>query len=794
MAKSLIVVESPAKARTIQRYVGRGFKVMASVGHIKDLPPSRMGVDVEQGFEPEYVVVKGKAKIIREIKKAAKGVKAVYLAPDPDREGEAIAWHIAGEVAGPDKVIHRALFNDLSRETVLESLANPARLDDRKVEAQIARRVLDRLVGYEISPMLWKKVRRGLSAGRVQSVAVRLVCERQRGIEAFTPQEYWSITARLAGAEPPPFDVKLVRIQGVKAQISNGEEARRIEAEVRGIPFQVRSIQVKEASRRPPAPFNTSKLQQEAHRRLRFSAKKTMAVAQQLYEGVDLGDEGAVGLITYMRTDSVRVADHALQAVRSYIRERFGTEFLPARPHVYKSRKGAQEAHEAIRPTAANRAPELIQRQVSQDQYLLYRLIWERFVASQMRPALYDRTVVDVEAGLYLFRGTGAVMTFAGFTTLYGQVVDGEEGEEEGRFPRLAQGEILKLLGLDPAQHFTQPPPPYTEATLVKELEEKGIGRPSTYAAILSNIQERGYVRVEKGAFRPTELGLLVTDLLVQSFSSILDVHFTAEMEEKLDLIEEGRLDRLGVLEEFYRSFREDYQRAETGMGDLKREGLPTEIRCEQCGEGMVIKVGKKGPFLSCSAYPECKHSQPYVRDSEGQPVASQQEARDETCPKCNAPMVIRDGRFGRFLACSQYPDCRSTMPLPTGGPAAEAVGEPPPCPTCGTAMVMRNGRFGPFFACPQYPKCRGTSSMKLGVQCPEKGCEGQIVEKRSRKGKLFYGCDRYPDCRFALWDRPVSKPCPACDAPFLVERTRRYGRSLACIKEGCDYTESLES
>lgn len=794
MSKSLILVESPTKARTIQRYVGKDYKVLASVGHIKDLPKSRLGVDVEHGFEPRYEVIRGKSKVIREIKKAARGVKTVFLALDPDREGEAIASHLAEEVEGSGRVIHRALFNEVSKEAVLHALSHPTELDRRKVEAQLARRVLDRLVGYEISPMLWKKVRRGLSAGRVQSVAVRLVCERQREIEAFQPEEYWSITAQLESSEPPPFEVKLIQFQGGKVKLHNEAQARHVEQEVRGYPFRVRSVKVKEARRNPPPPFTTSKLQQEAHRRLRFSGKKTMALAQQLYEGIELGEEGAVGLITYMRTDSVRVADHALQSVRSYIRDRFGNVYLPARPHLYRSRKGAQEAHEAIRPTSVARHPEEIRKHVSEDQYSLYRLIWDRFVASQMTPALYERTSVDVDAGPYLFRGTGAVMTFPGFTTVYGQVVDGETAEEGGRFPKLQPGQDLKLLELKPQQHFTQPPPPFTEASLVKELEERGIGRPSTYAAILSNIQERGYVRVERGVFRPTELGLLVTDLLVQSFPAILDVSFTAGMEEKLDLIEDGEIDRLQVLEGFYKSFREDCARAETGMADLKREGLPTEFLCERCGANMVIKVGKKGPFLSCSAYPECAYSRPYLRNSGAIGKPESQHERSETCPNCGSPMVLKEGRFGPFLACSHYPNCKTRVSLTRGAGAQVSEEEAPRCPQCGSEMVLRTGRFGRFYGCLRYPECRGSAPQKVRVGCPEQGCDGQIVEKRSRKGKTFYGCTNYPRCRFALWDRPTPKPCPSCGAPFMVERNRASGPTLACYKKECGYTEPSEA
>jgi DNA topoisomerase-1 len=793
MVQSLIVVESPTKARTLQKFLGKGYQVLASIGHIKDLPKSKLGVDVESEFKPEYELIKGKGKIVQQIKKAAKVVDEIFLAPDPDREGEAIAWHISEEVHTPGKKIYRALFNDLSKETVQQSLENPKTLDRRKVEAQIARRTLDRLVGYEISPMLWKKVQRGLSAGRVQSVAVRLICERQNQIEAFRSREYWNICAMLEGDLPPPFQVKLLEADKKKVEIPDEEKARRIVRELETLPFRVVSLEKKETSRRPPAPFTTSMLQQEAYRRLRFSAKKTMVLAQQLYEGVELGSEGPSGLITYMRTDSVKVADRALKAVRCFIEKRFGRDLMPAKPNLFKSRKGAQEAHEAIRPIDVDRHPDQIRPFLSEDQFLLYRLIWDRFVASQMKPARYDRTVVEVEAGPYLFRGVGTVMIFPGFTAVYGKVVDGEGEEEGATFPALREGEELKVLELSPEQHFTQPPPAFTEATLVRELEEKGIGRPSTYASILSNIQERGYVRKSKGLFRPTELGKLVTDLLVANFSSILDVRFTAEMEEKLDSIETGRLDRLQVLRGFYESFRQDYSRAETNMQDLKHEGLPTEITCDRCGKEMVIKVGKKGPFLSCSAYPDCKNSQPYVRDSEGQiKTPTEEETREEICPKCGAPMVVKEGRFGQFLACKQYPACRSTMPMPGRKEGALVPESSPPCPECGSNMVLRSGRFGRFFACSRYPQCKGTAAVTIGLDCPRDGCNGKIVEKRSRKGRVFYGCTRFPECRFALWDRPVSKPCPSCGSSFLVEKHRKASSSLACINKGCRFSEPL--
>ena len=795
-ANGLIIVESPTKAKTIQRYVGRKYKVVASVGHIKDLPKNRLGVDVEHGFAPEYETIRGKGKVIQEIKKAAKDVKEIFLAPDPDREGEAIAWHIASEIEGGDKTIHRAMFNDLSKETVLKSLSRPQQLDLRKVEAQVARRVLDRLVGYEISPILWKKVRRGLSAGRVQSVAVRLICARQREIDAFVSEEYWTIAANLEGEEPPAFDVKLMKHEGDKVKIPNEDESKRIVAELEKLPFRVSSIQVKETRRKPLPPFITSKLQQDAYRRLRFSAKKTMVIAQQLYEGVEVGDEGSVGLITYMRTDSVKIADTALKAVREYIGEKFGKEYLPQKPHTYRSRKGAQEAHEAIRPTSVERHPENIRSFVSNDQYRLYKLIWERFTASQMEPARYDRTTVNIEAGAYLLRGTGAVMTFPGFTVIYEKTGGDDLDSDTPQFPKLQAGQVLKLLGIQPDQHFTQPPPPFTEATLVRELEEKGIGRPSTYATILSNIQDRGYVEVERGVFKPTELGLLVTDLLVKSFPGVLDIQFTAGMEENLDSIEAGRTERLQVMEGFYSSFRKEYEQAETTMDDLKRGGMPTGIECEQCGAEMVIKVGRTGPFLSCSSYPDCKFSRPYERNAQGQivKVTHTEETVDQKCPKCGSEMVIKEGRFGRFLACSQYPDCKTTLPLnkqpEDNTPPPENA---PDCPICKSKMVIRTGRFGRFWACADYPTCKGTAPVSLGVPCPEEGCDGELAEKRSRKGRVFYGCTRYPDCKFAMWNRPVAKACPQCGKPFMIERNRKTGRVLACADKECGYSEPVE-
>lgn len=738
--KSLVVVESPAKAKTINKFLGKGFVVKASVGHVKDLPRKELGVDIEKNFRPKYVTIQGKGKILLEIKKAAKEAEAVYLGQDPDREGEAIAWHIAEELNGNKNKIFRVLFNEITQKAVLESIKNPGRIDQNKVEAQQARRIMDRLVGYLISPILWKKVKRGLSAGRVQSVAVRLVVDREREIKAFVPQEYWSLTAHLQGKKPPPFLARLREEDGKKVELKNKEEADRVLKALEGETFTVKALERKEKKRYPVPPFTTSTLQQEAVRKLRFPAKKTMLIAQQLYEGLDIGPEGTLGLITYMRTDSVRVAKEAQEEAKKYINKKFGEDYIPPKPPVYKSRRGAQEAHEAIRPTSVMREPEKIKDFLTKDQLNLYRLIWNRFVASQMNPAILDQTSVDIKAGKFTFRATGATLKFPGFTVLYTEGVDEDIKEDERPIPDLKIGEALDLIKLEPKQHFTQPPPRYTEATLVKELEEKGIGRPSTYAVILSTIQERDYVKKVDGKFHPTELGLLVNDLLVENFPDLLDLQFTARMEEELDRIEEGRLRWLHVLRDFYGSFQTDLEKAQKGMKDVKAKGIPTatDIFCEKCGKKMVIKWGRNGKFLACSGFPACKNTMP-LKDEEGGPVT---QVSEEKCERCGSPMVVKTSRYGKFLACSRYPECKTTKPLSTG------------------------------------------------VRCPEKGCIGTIIERRTKRGKIFYSCSQYPRCKFAVWDRPVSRKCPQCGTAFLVERKEK----ILCIKKGCGYKEEKES
>lgn len=744
MSKSLLIVESPTKAKTLQKYIGKNFTVKASVGHIKDLPENSLGVDIKDNFQPEYKVIKGKAKIIQELKKAAKEATDIYLGPDPDREGEAIAWHIQDELKSTGKTFHRVLFNEFTPKAIAGALAAPVALDIHKFESQQARRILDRLVGYQISPLLWKKVQKGLSAGRVQSVAVRIICEREREIQAFVSEEYWSITAGLEGKEPPSFEARLVTLDQKKIKINDQAQAENILKDLEGQAYRVTKVERKEKKRHPNPPFITSTLQQEAYRKLRFPAKKTMRLAQQLYEGIDLGEEGPVGLITYMRTDSTRLSAEAVTAVREAIKQTFGPEYLPARPNVYKSRKSAQEAHEAIRPADLSLAPEKVKGFLSKDHFLLYDLIWKRFTASQMSSAVMDQTIVDIETGSYGFRATGSIMKFRGFMALYveGQDENGEVGEVT--LPKLAAGEALKLLSLTPKQHFTQPPPRFTEATLIKTLEESGIGRPSTYATILSHIQVRKYASLEKGYFRPTELGFLVTDLLVNHFPDILNVKFTAQMEDELDKIEEARANWADTLHHFYGPFKERLDQAEDNMVSLKGQGLPTDVTCDKCGNPMVIKTGKSGPFLACSNYPTCRNTKDFNRDRNGKiEIQKDEEKSYGTCEKCGRPMVQKRGRFGAFLACSGYPDCRNTRPLGTG------------------------------------------------ITCPEPGCGGEIIQKRTKKGRVFYGCSKYPKCQFATWEQPVAEECPRCKAPFLLLKTDKNGtKQIRCPQKECDYKE----
>jgi DNA topoisomerase-1 len=760
MAKNLVIVESPAKAKTLQKYLGRNYQVKASVGHVVDLPKSKLGVDIEKDFEPEYHVIHGKTKILSELKKAAKDKEHVYLAPDPDREGEAIAWHIAQKL-GRKRNVHRVLFNEITKRAVQEAIKNPKELDQNLFEAQQTRRIMDRLVGYQISPLLWKKVRRGLSAGRVQSVAVRIICEREREIRAFKPVEYWSITAKLEGENPPPFSARLARIgdqrlDPEKFRVENEAAATALVDRLRDAEWLVRKVERKERRRNPTPPFITSRLQQEASRKLGYAPSRTMRIAQRLYEGIELGPQGAVGLITYMRTDSTRISPEATQQARAFVEQRFGKEYLPAKPPFYPSKKGAQDAHEAIRPTSLDNPPDQVAAYLSKEELGLYTLIWNRFVASQMVPAVFDQTTVDIAAADTTFRASGQIMKFDGFMRVYLEGRDEERSEEEQedeaerKLPELREGERLRLHELLPEQHFTQPPPRFSQASLIRELEEKGIGRPSTYASIMGTILNKEYVVEDKSRrLRPTELGFLVTELLVDAFPDILNVEFTAGMEDVLDKIEDGEEKYLAAIRSFYAPFARDLEHAEERMRDVKREGQPTDIACGKCGANMVIKWGRGGEFLACPKYPECKFTKNFTRTAEGAIEVVEDEVIDEKCETCGRPMQVRFSRYGKFLGCTGYPECKGVRSLVK------------PVPT--------------------------------GVKCPDCG-EGEIMEKRSRGGKIFYSCGRYPQCKFATWERPVPEPCPECAAPFVVEKTtKRYGTVRRCLSEGCKYKETVD-
>ena len=761
MAKNLVIVESPAKARTLEKYLGKDFQVKASLGHIMDLPKSKLGVDIEHDFEPEYTIVRGKKKVIDELKQAAKGKEHIYLAPDPDREGEAIAWHIAEKIGdGRRHNVHRVLFNEITKRSVQEAIQHPHELDRDLYEAQRTRRLMDRLVGYQISPLLWKKVRRGLSAGRVQSVAVRIICEREREIQAFTATEYWSITARVEAGSPPPFAARLFRIgpdklDPEKFRVENEAAAQALVERLRGAEWVVARVERKERRRFPTPPLITSRLQQEASRKLGYAPSRTMRIAQKLYEGVELGGEGAVGLITYMRTDSTRIAPEALQEARGFIGDRYGSEYLPKDAVTYPSKKGAQDAHEAIRPTAVANTPDQVAPFLAKEELALYTLIWNRFVASQMVPAVFDQTTVDITAQDTLFRASGQIMKFDGFIRVYTEGRDDERKEDdedddaERQLPVVQEGERLRLHELLPEQHFTQPPPRFSQATLIKELEEKGIGRPSTYASIMGTILNKEYVAEDKSRrLRPTELGFLVTELLVDAFPDILNVEFTAGMEDVLDRIEEGKEQRVAAMRRFYGPFARDLEHAEERMRDIKRSGQPTEIPCAACGAMMVIKWGRGGEFLACPNYPECKNTKNFTRDAEGTIKVEETATIDENCEQCGRPLQIRFGRYGKFIGCTGYPECKNVRPLVR------------PVPT--------------------------------GVTCPD-CAQGEIMEKRSRGGKIFYSCSRYPQCKFATWERPVPEPCPECNAPFVVEKTtKRAGTVRRCLSEGCRYQETV--
>jgi DNA topoisomerase-1 len=786
---------------------------------VKDLPKSTLGVDIDNEFDTEYIVIPGKEKVLAKLKKLAEGADHIFLAPDPDREGEAIAAHLAGELDhdgakkkkakkskdkdkdknGDAPRIQRVTFNEITQRAVREAFEHPREIDQNLVDAQQARRVLDRLVGYQVSPLLWDKVRRGLSAGRVQTVALRLIVEREREIKAFEKKEYWTIDAHLAAAKPPAFDARFVGKGEEKIEVLNGDEAEKIRAFVEKADWLVRSVDRKERRRNAAPPFTTSKLQQDSARKLRFSVKRTMMIAQRLYEGVELGEEGLVGLITYMRTDSTRVSNEALAEVREMVGKEYGPQYLPEQPNTFKSKKGAQEAHEAIRPSSVAHTPESVKQYLKEDEFKVYKLIWQRFVASQINPAVFDQTTVDIDAkqgnDSYWFRVTGSVLKFDGFLKVYEESKEGKDEEDEElkhKLPGLEPGQKLTLKELKPEQHFTEPPPRYNEASLVKELEERGIGRPSTYATILTTIQERQYVTKLGGKFAPTEIGLVVTDLLIDNFRDIFDVAYTARLEEELDEIEDGKEKWTDTMAEFYKRFAKDLKYAEKHMENIKRMEKPTDEKCERCGSPLIIKWGKHGSFYACSSYekdnPEsCTFTKENPINLPDLDSADMQETvQEEYCENCGRVMVLKRGRFGQFMACTGYPDCKTTRRLDQGKRVPD-IPLDEPCPKCGRNLMIRHGRYGEFTACSGYPDCKFVKQNFIGVKCPD--CkDGDLVEKKARKGNTFYGCSNYPKCKFTSANKPIAEKCPSCGSEFLVEKNLKAGPVIACPNKECDY------
>jgi DNA topoisomerase I len=818
LAKGLVIIESPGKAKAIQKYLGKDFTVEASYGHVKDLPKSTLGVDTDNDFETEYVVIPGKEKVLAKLKKLALSVDTIYLAPDPDREGEAIAAHLAEELDdtpkskkkkkkkdenGADR-IRRVTFNEITKRAVQEAFEHPGTIDQNLVDAQQTRRVLDRLVGYQVSPLLWDKVRRGLSAGRVQTVALRLIVEREREIKAFEKKEYWTIDAHLAGPKPPAFDARFLGKGEEKVEVTNGEDAEKVRAALEKADWLVRTVEKKERRRNATPPFTTSKLQQDSSRKLRFSVKRTMIIAQRLYEGVEMGEEGAVGLITYMRTDSTRVSPEAIREVRDYIASEYGPQYLPAQPNAYKEKKEAQGAHEAIRPTSVALHPDKIKQYLKEDEFKVYKLIWQRFVASQIMPAVFDQTTVDIDAKsgaeTFWFRVTGSVLKFDGFLKVYEESKEGKDEEDEElkhKLPALEAGQKLVLRELKPEQHFTEPPPRYNEASLVKELEEKGIGRPSTYAAILTTIQERMYAQKIGGKFVPTEIGLVVTDLLVENFPDIFDIQYTARLEEELDEIEEGKETWTQALADFYKKFEKDLKYASKHMENIKRMEKPTDEKCERCGSPLVIKWGKHGSFYACSSYDkEDPNSCTFTKENpinlpDLDSADLQETTQEEYCENCGRVMVLKRGRFGQFMACTGYPDCKTTRRLDQGKRVPDIPLEEK-CPKCDRNLIIRHGRYGEFTSCSGYPDCKYVKQNFIGVKCPL--CEdGELVEKRARKGNTFYGCSNYPKCKFTSAHKPIAEKCPSCGHAFLVEKYLKSGPTIACPNKECDYERSFE-
>lgn len=733
MAKHLVIVESPAKANTINRYLGAGFLVRASMGHIRDLPKKELGVDIKHDFKPDYKILPARKGLVSELQKSAKQCDTIYLAADPDREGEAICWHLAAILEDFNNNIYRVLFHELTKNAVEEAFKNLGQIDQNKIDAQQTRRILDRLVGYIISPLLWKKIGRGLSAGRVQSIALRLICEREKEIKDFVPEEYWSITAQLHAVNPPPFSANLVKIDGKKAKITDGKRANEVVSEINKLNFILEGIEIKEKRKTPSPPYITSTLQQDCFRLLSFPVKKTMLIAQKLYEGIKIGNRGLIGLITYMRTDSVRVSNQALIEARNYIQENYHKKYLPTKPKIFKNKRRTQDAHEAIRPTSFDLPPEKVSPYLNREEYKLYSLIWNRFIASQMNPALIEETEFDIKASKYQFRAKGEVTKFDGYLVLFPSMKKNEK-----LLPKAETGEDLKLLDLDSKQNFTQPPPRYTEGSLVKELEAKGIGRPSTYAPIIATLQGREYVIKEKGKFIPTEIGIYVTDYLIKNFPDLMEFKFTARLEDELDLINEGKQDWLACLKSYYTLLDKDLREAEKTDG-IKVTGIPLKDVCPECGRQLVIKEGRFGRFRACSGYPECKYRESMTKKA-AKPI-------EEICPQCSSTLVIRQGKYGTFIACSNYPRCK-------------------------------------------YIK---KEKKDTGISCPL-GCGGTILRKKTRKGKIFFGCSNYPKCKFATWDEPINQPCPECSRQFILRKNSLKGKPyLYCSNENCNYKENVE-
>ncbi len=814
----LVIVESPSKAKTITKYLGKGYTVKASVGHIRDLP-KKLGVDIENGFQEEYEISPAKAKVVAELRAAAKGADELILATDPDREGEAISWHLLEAIKPPKSLpVSRVLFNEITPAGIQKAMANPTVINKKLVDAQRARRVLDRLVGYKVSQVLWDKVRRGLSAGRVQSVAARLIVDREREILAFNPVEFWVLKAKFAAKLPPQFWMRLVKLSGQALQLGNKETKRRVENEKQAhnlrdqilkAPWKVTGLETKEKKRNPAPPFTTARLQQEAAQKLKMSVSRTMQNAQKLYEGQDFG-EGPIGLITYMRTDSPRLAPEAIEATRDFIAKKFGKEYLPAKARIYTGKAGAQDAHEAIRPTDMTRTPESLRAHLEPDHFRLYALIWRRTMASQMEAARFDETVVAAATALdngeeAMFEAKGEIERFPGWLAVYRADVteqkaeaiadatktEGEEEEENVGLPPLELGESLKLETLETDQQFTKPPARFNEGTLVKELEEDGIGRPSTYASIISTIQDRDYVKKHEGRFKPTELGMVVTDLLVQGFPELMDPKYTSGLEANLDRVEEGSITFLKAMKDFYGPFEMALANAGKDMQNLKA-GVPSGENCPKCAAPLLKRIGKNGLFIGCSNYStdvKCDYT-------------AEVEAMDEPedapeCPLCGStPMALRKGQWGPFWACTNYPKCKGIRKADPKGipvPADLPIGEK--CPTCGKDFVKRHGRYGEFICCVDYPTCKTVKKEILGIPCPKDG--GDLSPRKTRFGKIFYGCTNYPKCDFTAWDKPVARTCPKCKSPYMTEKIRKpRGKDpitvLLCPNEACKYEEAM--